>query len=71
MAEVAEAVDYAHKVRVLHRDLKPANVMVEPNGHSWVIDFGLVAAFNCNAKIKKGEYSGLQSNRPCGTRPYS
>ena len=44
MAEVADAVEYAHNAGVLHRDLKPSNVMVEPNGHCWVIDFGLAAA---------------------------
>jgi WD40 repeat protein/serine/threonine protein kinase len=29
MAEVAEAVHYAHSMRLVHRDLKPANIMME------------------------------------------
>jgi serine/threonine protein kinase len=51
MADVAEAVDYAHAMGVVHRDLKPANIMIErmplkedglgEAGRPLVMDFGL------------------------------
>ncbi len=41
-AQVASALDYAHKKGLVHRDIKPANLIMESNGHTWVSDFGLV-----------------------------
>lgn len=41
IAEVAEALDYAHKRRVIHRDIKPANILIDDNGKAYVTDFGL------------------------------
>jgi len=39
--QVAEGLDYAHRHQVVHRDLKPANILVTPDGHVKITDFGI------------------------------
>ena len=39
--QVCSGLGYAHKRGVVHRDIKPANVMVQPDGHAKIVDFGI------------------------------
>ncbi len=49
-AQVADALDHAHRHGMIHRDIKPSNVMIAADGQVTLTDFGLVRA---------GESSGL------------
>jgi serine/threonine protein kinase len=41
IAQVADALDYAHRNGVIHRDVKPSNIQLDQQGRPHLMDFGL------------------------------
>ena len=67
--QVASALDYAHREKILHRDIKPANVMIETAADgkvtARVLDFGLAAEIRSSMGRVSREVTDTS-----GTRPY-
>jgi serine/threonine protein kinase len=63
IAEIADALQYAHDHGVIHRDVKPSNILIDNEGQPHVTDFGL-------AKRDAGGETMTSDGRVMGTPAY-
>jgi Tol biopolymer transport system component/tRNA A-37 threonylcarbamoyl transferase component Bud32 len=63
--QIGQGLQAAHEKGVVHRDIKPANVMITPNGHVKIMDFGL-AQLSDRTKLTA---SGIKLGTPAYMSP--
>jgi eukaryotic-like serine/threonine-protein kinase len=61
VVRICQALEYAHKNRVVHRDIKPGNIMVNSDGVVKVVDFGIARLV---------DFSRTHTNMMIGTPAY-
>jgi Tol biopolymer transport system component len=67
--EIADGLDEADRKRIIHRDLKPSNIIITPQGHVKIMDFGLAKRLPGDESVEESS-AGTPDGMVVGTREY-
>jgi eukaryotic-like serine/threonine-protein kinase len=59
--EILSALTTAHRLGVIHRDIKPANILLDPDSHAKVADFGIAKLAEEDSQTTMGMVFGTAS----------
>ncbi len=56
--QICEALQYAHRHKIVHRDVKPHNILVTEEGRAKIADFGIAVALGASSLTQSGYVVG-------------
>ena len=56
--QIANAIHFAHEKGTIHRDIKPANILIDPNEHIYLADFGIAQIVGASRLTESGVATG-------------
>lgn len=58
VAQIADALEYAHRQGVVHCDIKPQNIIVTPDGQPKLVDFGIARLLSMTSSVGTEDIRG-------------